>query len=331
MTTCSRTGEDSRDFGLISQIDLTDIIQHRVFVMATPLFRGTGTALVTPFTEDDDVDLVGLRRLIDHQIEGGVDALIILGTTGENATVWPEERTRIVETAIAHADGRVPVVIGTGNNSTSESIVFSKEASALGADGLLVVGPYYNKPTQSGFRAHVAAIADATDCPIIIYNVPGRTSFNIKADTALRLAQDVPSVVGVKEASGDLAQISDILAGRPKHLMVYSGDDEITLPLLALGADGLISVLSNALPGAMSALVRSGLEGDFAAARRQQFELLDAMRACFVETNPIPIKSVVAALGLIGGRLRLPLQAMEDEARGRVLEAFRSYVTLAQS
>lgn len=293
--------------------------------MSTPVFRGTGTALVTPFTNRDEIDIAGLHRLIDHQIEGGVNALIILGTTGENATVWPEERTRIVEAAITHANGRVPVVIGTGNNSTSESIVFSKEAAGLGADGLLVVGPYYNKPTQAGFRAHVAAIADATDCPIIIYNVPGRTSFNIKAETTLRLADEVPTVVGVKEASGDLAQISDILAGRHERLMVYSGDDEITLALLALGADGLISVLSNALPAAVSALVRAGLDGDFATARRRQFELLGAMRACFIETNPIPIKSVVAAMGLIEGGLRLPLIEIEGEARHQVLEAFRAH------
>ena len=290
--------------------------------MAEPIFRGTGTALITPFTDEDRIDEPGLRRLIDRQIEGGVDALVILGTTGENATVWPEERRRIVDLAIDHTAKRVPVIIGTGNNSTSESIEFSREAAASGADGLLVVGPYYNKPPQAGFRAHVAAIADATDCPIVVYNVPGRTCFNITADTMLRIAEEVTTVVGVKEASGDVAQISDILKGRPDHLAVYSGDDELTLAILALGGDGVISVLSNALPDPFSQMVRQALEGDLRGARGRHFRMLEAMRACFFETNPIPIKEVVAATGLIGSRVRLPLVPLEPEVRQRVLEAF---------
>lgn len=290
------------------------------------LFRGVGTALITPFTSDDSVDEQALRRLVDQQIEGGVDALVILGTTGENATVWPEERRRVVDVAIEHSGGRVPVVIGTGNNSTSESIVFSKEAKASGADALLVVGPYYNKPTQAGFRAHVAAIAEAADCPIIIYNVPGRTSFNIKAETTLRLAEEVPHVVGVKEASGDLAQISDILAGRPESLAVYAGDDELAFPLAALGADGVISVISNALPGPFSSLIHTALEGRYEEARAQHFRLLPAMRACFFETNPIPIKTVVAAMGLVEGHLRLPLAEMDAETRQRVLDVFSQFL-----
>lgn len=292
------------------------------------LFTGTGTALVTPFTRDGDFEAAAYRRLIDQQIDGGVGALIVLGTTGENATIWPDERRRIVELAIEHTAGRVPVIVGTGNNSTSESIVFSKEAAAAGADGLLIVGPYYNKPTQAGFRAHVAAIAEATDCPIVIYNVPGRTSFNILPDTVLRLAEEIPSVVGVKEASGNLAQISDILAHRPERLAVYSGDDELTLPLVALGADGVISVISNAVPGLFSEMVRAALGGDFARARELHFRLLPAMRACFLETNPIPIKTVLAATGIMDGHLRLPLVAMEEENRRRVLDAFAAFVSI---
>jgi 4-hydroxy-tetrahydrodipicolinate synthase len=286
------------------------------------LFTGTGTALVTPFTAQDDFDEAAYRRFIDFQIDGGVDALIVLGTTGENATVWPEERRRIVDVAIEHAAGRVPVVIGTGNNSTSESIAFSKEAAESGADGLLIVGPYYNKPTQEGFFRHVAAIAEAVDTPIIIYNVPGRTSFNFTAQTTLRIAEEIPSVVGVKEASGDLAQISDILAGRPDHLAVYAGDDELAFAIVALGGEGVISVVSNALPGAFSRLIRYALAGDFERARDAQFELLPAMRACFLETNPIPIKSVVASLGLMEDHLRLPLWPMSDDVHRRVLQAF---------
>ena len=290
------------------------------------LFRGTAPALVTPFTADGDVDEATFRRLIDRQIDGGVEALVVLGTTGENATIWPDERRRLVDLALEHTNRRVPVIIGTGNNSTSESIVFSKEAAASGADGLLVVGPYYNKPTQAGFHAHVAAIAEATDCPIILYNVPGRTSFNATAETTLRIVEAIPTVVGVKEASGDLAQISDILAHRPNHLAVYAGDDEMGLPLATLGADGVISVVSNVIPGLFSELVRAGLNGDFEKARALHFRLLPAMRACFFETNPIPAKTMLGAMGLINPALRLPLVPMSDANRQRMLAAFGDLV-----
>ena len=278
--------------------------------------------MVTPFAQDGAIDNTAFCRLIDRQIKGGADALVVLGTTGENATIWPDERRRLVDLALEHTAGRLPVIIGTGNNSTSESIVFSKEAAASGADGLLVVGPYYNKPTQLGFEAHVAAIADATDRPIILYNVPGRTSFNATAETTLRIADAVPSVVGVKEASGDLAQISDILAHRTDRLAVYAGDDEMALPLLALGADGVISVVSNVLPRQFGGLVRAGLAGDFSAAKALQFGQLEAMRACFYETNPVPVKTVLADMGLIQLYLRLPLVAMTPDNRDRVIAAF---------
>ncbi len=294
--------------------------------MSDFVFTGTGTAIVTPFTADDDLDLEAFRRHIDLQIQGGVDALVVLGTTGENATVWPEERRRLVDAAIEFVDGRVPVIIGTGNNSTSESIGFSKEAAASGADALLIVGPYYNKPTQAGFVAHVKAIAEAADKPIILYNVPGRTSFNIAADTVLQLAEEVPSVVGIKEASGDLAQISDILMGRPEKLAVYSGDDEMTLPMIALGAHGVVSVLSNVLPEPVSRMVRTALGGRIDEARRLHFELVPAMRACFVETNPIPVKTVLASMGIMNGRLRLPLVDISEANRPRLLEVFEAHL-----
>jgi 4-hydroxy-tetrahydrodipicolinate synthase len=293
------------------------------------LFTGMGTALVTPFTADgDEIDEPALRNLIDRQIAGGADALIVLGTTGENPTVTDEERRRIVEGAVEAADGRVPVVIGTGTNSTRESARFSREAARAGADGLLVVGPYYNKPTQAGFRAHVAAIADATDCPQIIYNVPGRTSFNVTAETMLQLAEEVPSVVGSKEASGDLEQISDILAHRPDDLAVYAGDDEITLPLLALGGDGVVSVIGNALPNAFSTMVSTALDGGFDEAHALHFRMLEAMRACFYETNPIPVKTVLAEAGFLEEQFRLPIASISDEQRERVLEAFAGFEEL---
>ena len=299
--------------------------------MSDVLFRGTAPALVTPFTADDEIDELAFRRLIDAQLEGGVEGLVVLGTTGENPTITHDERRRLVDLAVEQADGRVPVIVGTGTNNTDESIVFSKEAARAGADGLLVVGPYYNKPPQEGFVAHVAAIAGATDCPIILYNVPGRTSFNIEPATVLRLAEEVPTVVGVKEASGDLGQISDILAHRPDGLAVYAGDDEMAFPMTALGGDGVVSVISNALPGPFSTMIRTALAGDFAAARSRHFDLLPAMRACFFATNPVPVKIVLAAQGLMEEHLRLPLAPLEASSpvRQRVLETFGEHLNIA--
>lgn len=291
------------------------------------VFTGTAPALVTPFTEEDDIDEDAFRRLIERQIEGGVDGLVVLGTTGENPTISEEERRRITDLAVEAADGRVPVILGTGTNATQESVRFSEQAARTGADGLLVVGPYYNKPTQEGFYRHVAAVADAVpDCPIIVYNVPGRTSFNVEAETMLRLAEEIPSVAGVKEASGDLEQITDLLAHRPDGLAVYSGDDEITLPLVALGGDGVVSVISNALPERFSELVRAALSGDIQEARRQHLELLPAMRACFFQTNPLPVKAVLAATGQVNGRVRLPLAPMDEAERQRVLDTFSPFL-----
>ncbi|PEN13776.1 4-hydroxy-tetrahydrodipicolinate synthase [Longibacter salinarum] len=292
--------------------------------MSEMLFRGVAPALVTPFTAADELDLDAFKRLIDAQIEGGVSGLVVLGTTGENPTITHEERRTLVETAVEQTAGRVPVIIGTGTNNTKESITFSQEAMEAGADGLLVVGPYYNKPSQAGFSAHVKAIAEATHAPIIIYNVPGRTSFNISAETTLALAQSIEEVVGVKEASGDLAQISDILAGRPDGFAVYAGDDEMSLPICALGGDGCVSVISNAEPEAFCSLVDASLEDDIEAARRQHLNLLPAMRACFYETNPVPVKAVLAADGMMTPHVRLPLTAAGEssEVYRRIMTAF---------
>jgi 4-hydroxy-tetrahydrodipicolinate synthase len=290
------------------------------------LFRGVAPALVTPFTGDDTVDHDAFRRIIDAQIEGGVSGLVVLGTTGENPTVTHAERRALVDTAVQQTDGRVPVIVGTGTNNTDESIAFSREAVDAGADGLLVVGPYYNKPSQDGFYAHVEAIAGAADAPIILYNVPGRTSFNVTAETTLRLAEDVPQVVGVKEASGDVAQISDIINHRPDGFAVYAGDDEIALPLCLLGGDGCVSVISNARPAAFSALIDAALDGDLEEARRRHFDLLPAMRACFLKTNPVPVKAVLAAEGMMEPHVRLPLVPItpDDPVRQRILTAFGS-------
>jgi 4-hydroxy-tetrahydrodipicolinate synthase len=229
-----------------------------------------------------------------------------------------------VDLAVETADGRVPVIVGTGTNDTEESVAFSEAAIDAGADGLLVVGPYYNKPSQAGFGAHVERIAEAADAPLLLYNVPGRTRFNVEPETTLQLAEEVPQVVGVKEASGDLEQIGDVLLHRPDGFGVYAGDDEMALPLLAMGGDGAVSVISNALPDQFGQLVEAGLAGDLATARERHFELLPAMRACFLETNPVPIKDVCAARGWMEPHVRLPLLPMDERApvRQRILAAF---------
>lgn len=309
-----------------------------------PVFRGTAPALVTPFTPDGAVDEAAFRRLLDAVIAGsvtpdgaggtfhtGVEAVVVMGTTGENPTVTPDERQRLVEVTVEHVAGRVPVVVGSGTNDTAQSVRFSKAAADAGADGLLVVSPYYNKPTPDGLVAHVSAIADATDCPIVFYNVPGRTGQNVRAETQLRLADEVPSVVGTKEASGDLNQIADILAGRPAGFAVYAGDDDLALPTVCLGGDGLISVIANAVPGAVSELVRLALDGDVAGARALHYRLLRAMRASFAEANPTPVKAVLAAMGQMDARVRLPLAPLTPAALAAVMDAYGPFVEAAMA
>ena len=287
------------------------------------LFRGNAPALVTPFTDNNEIDEAAFKQLIDDQIAGGVAGLVVLGTTGENPTISHKERQFIVDLALVHTAGRVPVIIGTGTNNTRESVQFSREAAEAGANGLLIVGPYYNKPTQAGLLAHVSEIAEATDCPIIFYNVPGRTASNAMPETILAMAGRILSLAGVKEASGNLAQITDILANRPASLAVYSGDDEITLPLLLMGGDGVISVISNARPSLMSEMTAAGLDGDFKTARELHFKMVDAMRACFYESNPVPVKTVLAHEGKMKAHVRLPLLPLSPGNLEDVLDAFR--------
>ncbi len=307
--------------------------------MATPRtapFRGTAPALVTPFTAEGSIDKAAYQRLIDYQIGGsalsggrsqaGVEALVTLGTTGENPTVSDTERNRLVDLTIEHCNGRVPVVVGSGTNDTAQSIFYSREAAAAGADALLVVSPYYNKPTPEGLLAHLSAIADAADCPIILYNVPGRTGSNISAEVTLMLADEVPTLVGVKEASGNLNQIVDIIAHRPEGFAVYSGDDDLAFATACLGGDGLISVIANAVPGAISEMVRQALAGHVDAARALHYEILDAMRATFIEANPGPIKAVLAAMGRLENVLRLPLVPLSDFAQPAVHAAYAPFI-----
>lgn len=282
--------------------------------------RGCATALVTPFLADGAVDEDALTRLIEYQLTGGIKLLVPCGTTGESATMTEAEDQFVIRHAIELARDRARVIAGTGSNSTAVAIENSKIAKALGADAVLVVAPFYNKPTQQGLYAHFSAIAEAVDIPIVIYNVPGRTSCNIAAETTLRLARDCENIVAVKEASGNLAQIMEILRNRPAGFCVLSGDDAFTFPMIALGADGLISVASNEAPELMSRLVNLALEGNWDEARALHYRLLPLMEANFIESSPGPVKAGVAMMGLIDENYRLPLVAIEDKNRAVLRE-----------
>jgi 4-hydroxy-tetrahydrodipicolinate synthase len=279
------------------------------------LFRGTGTALVTPFTKEGAVDERALRALVNFQIKGGVEALLPTGTTGESVTLTDAEQERVVGIVVDETGGRVPVIAGAGSNATAKAITLSRRMLAAGADAILSVAPYYNKPTQEGYYRHFEAIVEAIDAPLIVYNVPGRTASNIEAETTLRIAEDLPTVAGVKEASGSMGQIMEILRRRPKGFAVWSGDDAITLPLMALGADGVVSVVSNEVPREFSRMVRLCLAGDFAKAARVHHRLLPLMNINFVESNPIPVKAALALMGKIREEYRLPLTPPSDAHR----------------
>ncbi|HEY2065213.1 MAG TPA: 4-hydroxy-tetrahydrodipicolinate synthase [Gemmatimonadaceae bacterium] len=272
---------------------------------------GCGTALATPFTTGGAVDERALRGFVDWQIDEGIDFLVPCGSTGEAATMTPDEHRRVVEITVQQTRGRVPVVAGAGSNDTQKAIALSKEMKEAGATHLLHVSPMYNKPPQRGIIAHFHAIAESTDLPIVVYNVPGRTGSNIEAATTLELAKH-PRIVSVKEASANLAQITDVIAGRPAGFTVLSGDDELTLPILALGGDGLISVVSNAVPRQMAELVRLGRAGKIQEAQGLHMKLLAWMRAAFIESNPIPVKAALKMMGKMENVLRLPLVPLAE-------------------
>ena len=277
-------------------------------------FRGVTTALVTPFTADGQIDEARLRELVDWQIAEGIDGLLAAGTTGESATLSHEEHHRVMEIVVDQAAGRVPVMCGAGSNSTAEAISLTQHAEKIGADAVLSVAPYYNRPTQRGLYEHYKTIAESTTLPVFVYNVPSRTGTNVAPETLLRLAE-LPNVVGVKEASGNLSQIMQILAQRPTDFLVLSGDDALTFPLVALGGDGVVSVASNEVPGLMTRMVRAMLQGDWDTARRLHFRLLPLMKANFVETNPIPVKTALALMGKLEPNFRLPLVPASEETR----------------
>ena len=281
------------------------------------MFTGTGTALVTPFRGDGSLDEATLRALVKRQMDAGIDFLVPCGTTGESPTLTHEEHLRVVEITVEMAKGRVPVLAGAGGYNTAEVIALARELSAIGADGILSVTPYYNKPTQEGLFQHYRAIAAATSLPIILYSVQGRTGVNIEPATVKRLAA-IENIIGIKEASGNVSQMGAILNAVPEDFIVLSGDDAITLPLIALGGRGVISVVSNEIPAEMAQLTRLALAGDFEAARRIHRRVHPLMEVNFVESNPIPVKAAMAQMDLLEPVWRLPLVAPKAENETRI-------------
>jgi 4-hydroxy-tetrahydrodipicolinate synthase len=296
--------------------------------MTASRLTGCGTALVTPFTDTGAIDEPALRGLVEWQIAEGIHFLVPCGSTGEAATMTLEEHQRVVRIVVDQVKGRVPVVAGAASNDTKKAIALSQAMEAVGATHLLHSSPMYNKPPQRGIIAHFEAIAGATGLPIVIYNIPGRTASNIEARTTLALAAQ-PQMCGVKEASGILPQIHEILAGRPAAFSVLSGDDEMTLALMAAGGDGIISVVSNATPKLMAQLAQRALGGDIVGARKLHFTLLPWMKAAFVESNPLPVKAALAMMGRIRNVLRLPLVPMDPRHEPTVRAALARVAALS--
>lgn len=270
-------------------------------------FRGTGVAIITPFTESEAIDYAAYESMINHVVKGGVDYIVALGTTGESSTLSKLEKEEFVRFSADHVYGRVPLVVGIGGNNTAEVVHAIKSMPLEGVDGILSVSPYYNKPQQEGIYQHFKAIAEASPLPVILYTVPGRTGGNISVETTLRLANDFLNIIGIKEASGNLDQIYQVLKRRQEGFLVISGDDGLTLPMIAAGADGVISVVANAYPAEFSKLVNVGLEGNFEEARKIHFHLIDLINALFVDGSPGGIKAVLELKGLCRNVVRLPL------------------------
>jgi 4-hydroxy-tetrahydrodipicolinate synthase len=287
------------------------------------IFHGCGTAIVTPFQANGSVDEKTLAALVNWQIEEGVHFLVPCGTTGESPTLGHNEHLRVVEIVVRTANGRVPILAGAGGNDTAKIITLAAEMKALGVDGLLSVSPYYNKPSQEGIYRHYRAIAESTDLPIIVYNVPGRTGSNVAPDTLMRLSE-IPNIAGVKEASGDIAQIGEICTRAPENFAILSGDDMLTLPIVALGGCGVISVAANEIPGMMAKFVTACLENRRDEAREWNRKLYPLMKVNFVEANPAPVKAALALMGKISEVCRLPLAPVSEGSREKVAAALRA-------
>ena len=287
------------------------------------LFRGSGVALVTPFTEDKDVNYNELGRLIEYQIENGTDAIIICGTTGEPVTMTEEERLSVISYTIEKVGKSIPVIAGTGGNCTEHVVAFSKRAEDAGADGLLVVTPYYNKATQNGLYEHYKAVASAVDIPLIMYNVPSRTGVNILPDTAARLGKEIDNIVALKEASGNISQVAEVIHKAEGSLDIYSGNDDQIVPILSLGGIGVISVLANVAPRATHDMVQLYLDGKVQESAQIQLEYMELIQALFCEVNPIPVKKALELMGFQTKYLRMPLTEMEPKNVTRLKYAMK--------
>jgi 4-hydroxy-tetrahydrodipicolinate synthase len=298
--------------------------------MKVDWMRGCATALVTPFKTDGAIDEASMRALVERQIDGGVRLLVPCGTTGESATMTEAEDATVIGLTVEVGRGQARVIAGAGSNATAAAIEYSQRARDLGADAVLQVAPWYNKPTQEGLYAHFRAIAEAVpETPIMLYNVPGRTSSNIAAATVLRLARDCENIVAIKEASGNLTQIMEILRERPANFCVLSGDDAVTLPLIALGAEGIVSVASNEIPDLMSRMTELALEGNWTEARALHYRILPLMEVNFIESSPGPVKAAMAMMGLLEENFRLPLVPIQQKSRERVREVIAELGLLA--
>jgi 4-hydroxy-tetrahydrodipicolinate synthase len=287
------------------------------------MITGAMTALITPF-RDGKIDSAALERLVESQIEAGIHGLVPCGTSGEAATLSHEEHTAVVRLTVKAARGRVPVIAGTGSNSTAEAIRLTREAKEVGADAALVISPYYNRPTQEGLFRHYEALAEAGGLPIIMYNIPSRTGCRIEVDTLARLAS-VPNIVGVKEATGSIENALDIVRACGSEFALYSGEDALTLPIVAVGGHGVISAVANVVPREMADLTTASLEGRLADARAAQLRLLPLIHACFIETNPIPVKTALAMIGTCREEFRLPLTPMADPHRKQLRSALVAF------
>lgn len=287
-------------------------------------FSGVGVAIVTPFNSKGEIDYKGLQDLVNHLVEGGVDYLVVQGTTGESPVITSSEKRKLLDFVIEVNEKRVPIVYGLGGNNTIEVCSGIKELDVSGIDGLLSVSPYYNKPSQSGLFQHYKMVAEASELPVILYNVPSRTGGNVLAETTLKIAEEINNVVAVKEASGDLQQISQIIQHKPSGFEVISGDDVLTLPILALGGQGVISVVANAFPKPFTELVHAALSGDFTTARANHYDLIDIMNLMFVEGNPAGVKEALKHRGICNHYVRMPLTTVSQATSNAILAAMKA-------
>lgn len=289
------------------------------------MFKGVGTALITPFNKENEIDFYSLKKIIDHQLKNKVDALIVLGTTGESPVISEEERRKLVSTVVEQALGKAKIIVGTGTNDTKKVVKLNKMSKDLGADGVLIVNPYYNKGSQESLVEHYKYISEKSDLPIILYNVPSRTAMNMLPETILKIHEQCKNVVAVKEASGNISQIANLIAMKPDTLSVLSGNDDQTLPIMALGGDGVVSVFSNAFPGQFKSLTEALLSGDISKAKDLNTKYNKMMNLLFVETSPSPIKYVMNKMGLCENILRLPLIALSRKNEKVLSDELETY------